>query len=203
MAFINNTYVFVSDEQVSRGVEVSEHPVESGLDVTDNIKRSPVAISISGEIVGNNAASVLSLITGLHQGGKLVKYSGRNILKNAIIERFDTSHPAEIYGGCAFDMVIREIRVAKSAYVPPVASTATNTTTKKATVGGTQQVEKNSTSATYHKVKKGESLWSIAKAYYGSGTQWKKIAEANGNPKVIYPYDKNAKDHKNSYLLIP
>lgn len=190
MAFINNTYIFVSDEQVSRGVEVSDHPVEQGLDITDNIKRSPVTISISGEIVGKNAASDLSLLMSLHQNGKLVKYSGRNILSNAIIERFDTSHPAEIYGGCAFDMVLREIRIAKSAYVPPATVTAESTTTKKTTVGGTQQVEKNSTGKTIHTVKRGESFWKIAQAYYGSGTQWKKIADANGNPSVIHPNDK-------------
>lgn len=46
----------------------------------------------------------------------------------------------------------------------------------------------------YHTVVKGESLWSIAKKYYGSGLDWQKIFEANGdkikNKDLIYPGQK-------------
>lgn len=181
MAFINNTYIFVQSEELQRGVDVSEHPVEQGLDLTDNIKRNPVKIYLSGEIVGENAASDLSLLTSLHHGGKLIKYSGRNILSNAVIEKFDTSHPLEIQGGCAFDMTLREIRVAKPAYVQPDNKS------------GTQQVESNAEKR-YHIVKKGDCLWNIAKAYYGNGALYTKIYEANKDqikdPHWIYPNQK-------------
>ena len=59
MALINDYYVFVIDEAVKRGVTISEHPVESGLSLTDNVKRNPKIISINGEIVGKNAKTVL------------------------------------------------------------------------------------------------------------------------------------------------
>ena len=39
-----------------------------------------------------------------------------------------------------------------------------------------------STGGTKYKVKKGESLWSIAQARYGNGNKWKAIAAAN--PKI-------------------
>lgn len=188
MAYINNYYVFVETEEVSRGVEVSSHPVEKGLDVTDNVKRSPVTISIDGEIVGPNATSTLSSLIALHQSGQYVKYSGRNILKNAIIESFDTGHPNTITGGCSFSMTIQEIRVAKSAYVPQPTSSRAPAVTKKPTQNGTQQVQSN-TAKKYHTVKKGDTLWAIAKAYYGDGSQFNKIYEANkstmSNPNVL------------------
>ncbi|MGO0854004.1 LysM peptidoglycan-binding domain-containing protein, partial [Clostridioides difficile] len=40
-----------------------------------------------------------------------------------------------------------------------------------------------------HKVSKGDSLWSLAKKYYGNGDLWKKIYDANKklikNPDII------------------
>lgn len=46
-------------------------------------------------------------------------------------------------------------------------------------------------SAKTYTVKKGDTLWAIAKKYLGSGTQYKKIYEANKdkikNPSLIYP----------------
>lgn len=45
---------------------------------------------------------------------------------------------------------------------------------------------------TTYTVKKGDCLWTIAKKFYGSGADWKKIYEANRNtigknPNLIYP----------------
>lgn len=171
MALINNIYVFVQDESVSRGIKKSEHPVESGFSVTDNIRRNPVTISISGEIVGKDAAKDLRTLSNLHQQGKAVKYSGRNIMNLAIIEEFETGHPIDIYGGCSFEMKLTELMVAAPAYVAA-------STNKKSTKSGTQQVQTKKNEK-YHIVKKGDTLWSIAKKYYGKGIELSKIYNAN------------------------
>ena len=44
------------------------------------------------------------------------------------------------------------------------------------------------TSKRYYTVVKGDSLWAIAKKYYGSGHLYPKIAKANNieNPDIIY-----------------
>lgn len=171
MALINNYYVFVQDEDLKRGVTISEHPVESGLNITDNVKRDPITISIRGEIVGSNAAKVLEKITALHQKGNYVKYVGRNILSKALITSFDTSHPNTIYGGCSFTMEIKEVRIAQSPRI------VRRTTTQK-------QVTKKSTSSSSSKkytVKRGDTLWAIAKKYYGNGAKYTKIVSANKN----------------------
>ena len=173
MALINKQYVFVLSEEVQRGVNVSEHPVESGLKITDNVRREPVVIKIKGEIVGKKAASKLSKITKLHQKGKYVKYIGRNVMNNAIITSLNTSHPNTVYGGCEFDMELKEIRIAKS----PVQKKK-----GKKTKGGTKQVTKKSkknTRAKTYTVKSGDTLWSIANKYYGKGASCTKIKTAN------------------------
>lgn len=50
----------------------------------------------------------------------------------------------------------------------------------------------NAPSGGSYVVKKGDCLWKIAKQFYGNGSQWQKIYNANkavigGNPNLIYP----------------
>ncbi len=40
MALINQIYVFVETEEVKRDTQISDHPVEEGIDLTDQVKRS-------------------------------------------------------------------------------------------------------------------------------------------------------------------
>lgn len=186
IALLNEYYIFVKEESVQRGVQISEHPVESGLNVTDNVKRNAKVIRLTGEIVGEDAQKTLENIEALHNGGKFVKYIGRNILANALITSFDTGHTNEIHGGCSFEMDIKEVRISKS---PLVVKKKSN---KKKTSSGKKQTTKKSTKNTKtktYKVKKGDTLWSIAKKYYGKGAKYTKIVNANKklikNPKVI------------------
>lgn len=76
------------------------------------------------------------------------------------------------------------------------ASTSTNKTssTSNKTTSSTNRpastTNKTATSTTTHTVKKNESLWKIAKKYYGDGNQWRKIYDANkktigSNPNKI------------------
>lgn len=48
------------------------------------------------------------------------------------------------------------------------------------------------TSSTEYKVKSGDTLWAIAKKFYGDGSKYKVIAEKNNikNPNLIYPEQK-------------
>lgn len=175
MALLNNTYIFVQDEEVKRGITASEHPVENGINITDHVKRNAVTISLRGEIVGKNAAAVLSKITGLHQSGGLVNYSGRNILKNAIITSFDTGHPNTIHGGCSFTMELKEIRIATTSYKE-------NPQTAEKTTAGTQQVEQGDNKAVYHTVKKGDTIWGLVNKTYKSVVSTTVQAVINANP---------------------
>lgn len=163
MALLNNKYIFVKEESLNSDVEVSEHPVEKGMDVTDNVRRNPLALSISGEIVGKHAKKKENTIRSWHQKGKLVHYVGVRTMKSAIITQFNTSYSSDIYKGCAFDMELKEIRFAESPYKKKKKKTA------KKTKAGTKQVTNNKSGKIYHKVKKGETISSISRLYASKG----------------------------------
>lgn len=186
MALINNLYVCVTDEEIERGVTVTEHPVEKGLPITDNVKREALKLSVSGYIVdakSTKAKTIIDKLANYSKNGEYVKYIGRSILSNALITDFSTKYTNKVNGGCTFSMEIKEVRIAQSAYTG---------TSKKNT--SNKQVTQQSNSKRYYTVKTGDCLWDIAKRYYGDGSQYIKIYNANRdkikNPDLIYPNQK-------------
>lgn len=164
MALINNNYVFVKEESVTRDTESTSHAVEKGIDITDHIRRKPVEISISGSIVSHNgkkAYDILTNILNLQKNGSLISYVGRNAINNMQIQSFNTSHPNSVWGGCEFDMVLKEVRIAKSAYKPPAKKA-------KKKSAGTQQPSKGKNTNIYHTVKKGDTVWALVTKTYKS-----------------------------------
>ncbi len=55
LAYINDLYIHVVDEELSLESEISSHPVETGIDVIDTIKESPAILSLTGKIVDYEA----------------------------------------------------------------------------------------------------------------------------------------------------
>ena len=137
---------------------------------TDHVQRDPLELRISGKLVGADAETVRSNLETLQKNGSYVKYIGKEIISNAVILSFDTSRDIETDGGMSFDMTIREIRVAQSAY----RDAATGKTVKS----GTQQVARNNQEI-YHTVKSGDTLYSLSLMYYGNDTGYVKLYEAN------------------------
>lgn len=183
MALINDIYVFIESESVRREAQVSQHPVEEGIDLTDHVRRSPVSLSLAGAIVGEDYENDVLRLDELHRTGELVEYVGVNLLSDAIIASFTTEHTGETKGGCWFTMEICEVRITASPFVAGSGN------------AGTQQIEEGASAAeaapaarTYV-VQNGDTLWHLAEAYYGNGSQFTVIFNANrdklSDPDVI------------------
>ena len=173
MALINDTYVFVNTEDVSREVTASSHPVEEGIELTDHVRQSPLVLSLTGEIVGAEYEDDIARIEQMQKDGELVEYAGVNVLSDVLVTKFTTTHDGAIYGGCQFTMELREIRIAASPYVAGSGNNAT------------QQIEEapappaQEPPARTHTVKSGDTLSGLARTYYGKASLFPQIFNAN------------------------
>lgn len=104
----------------------------------------------------------------------------------ATIESFDYTEEGGDPGTFQYSISLKEYREIAVRQVNVDVSSGTATVQKAA-----QRVDNTVTPQTYT-VKSGDCLWNIAKKLLGSGSQYKKIYEANkgtigGNPNLIYP----------------
>ena len=197
MAYINDMYVFVESESVSRTVDTSSHPVESGLELTDNVSRKNIELSISGEIVGEDSYKIQTELKRIMNAGELVVYSGRNIMSNYLITKFSTDHPNTIWGGCSFSMSLVEVRVANSSYTENQSKNESDTYTVD--IGCNQvQVNKN-TSGVRHIVKTGDTWLTLCgnadSPYHKYGMSYNDFVKINSSGGVYSEVDKNGAKH--------
>lgn len=172
-------YLFVKTETPTSEIETVAHPVESGINITDHVRKKPDEISLEGEIVGENAKDILEQIKQINQTGVVVTYVGVNYFKNGQIMNFETEHNNEIAGGCTFTMTIREVRFAQNSYDPAGGAGAAEQTTrpiKETTSVGVQQRTRNSTSdIVTHTVKNGDTDYLIAQRYRSEGATYEEV----------------------------
>lgn len=139
----------VESESPQYSNEITSHPVESGQDVSDHIKQTPIKFNINGVVTGDDAAQKLETLKQYRNSGQLLQYVGRNLIKNVVIEDLSTQHNATVRNGFAFSIALHQIRIATSQTTviqladpvspKPIGPVATTTQTKKVTNKGTQQ----------------------------------------------------------------
>lgn len=193
MAKLGTYKIQVVEESAAFAVDATDYEVETGVNLTDHVKRKNATFSITGKVVGTKdhvARLEKYLLDSMNKGARL-KYVGRSRFSNVIILSFNKRQHSKVANGFEFDMQLREVRVAKS-------SVKRNSQTGKTQNGGTTQKQPvGKTTARYYVVKKGDTLWHIAKKYYGK-PDYARIYNANRsiikNVNLIYPGQK---------LLIP
>ncbi|GGF77213.1 hypothetical protein GCM10010912_22870 [Paenibacillus albidus] len=116
MAQIDGKYITVESESPSFPVSVTEQPVEKGINLIDHIQAQARTLSLSGVIVGPDAAKTRAYIIAAKDKGQIINYVGRNQFKGLITD-FSTGHDYTTADGFTFSMELREIRIATSSYV--------------------------------------------------------------------------------------
>lgn len=102
----------VSEEPTLSG-ETTDKPVEKGSDVSDHFKSNPTTISLSGSVVGEDAAKKLSTLKKYHREATLLRYVGRSIFDNMIILSIPTKHNVNNINGFDFDITLKQITISE------------------------------------------------------------------------------------------
>ncbi|MFF0831027.1 phage baseplate protein [Brevibacillus sp. NPDC003359] len=160
MAMINGMYVLVESEDPKFEVDVTDQPVEDGINVSDHVQRKPYTMDISGFIVGDDAAQIREKIKAIAANGELVEFQGRNLFSGLIVS-FVTSHTNRVANGFAFSLSMKEIRTAKSSYVETLPMPI------KAQVAPVVSAGRKQT-----KKKKGTAEKKVEKVKFKAGTPW-------------------------------
>ena len=116
--------------------------------------------------------------------------TGTHINMPVLIDEFTTTIRAGAVGDIYFTLELTQYSAPPNSLIQS-GSTSTGTSGKRPDKINTATV----TSSTTYTVKKGDSLWKIAKQFYSQGSQWRKIYNANrkvvgANPNLIHPGQK-------------
>lgn len=169
--------IHVVNESLQGDVDVIEHPAEEGLPITDHVQKQPFILSISGTIVrptNERVERVISVLEKFRDTGKLLTYEGRRIYHNVVIQNFTFEADKTIANGYRFTASLKQIRIAKTAYVnlPPKSKTQV----KPVSNVGRKQTENKKSSPIYHVVKKGDTYSGLGQKY---GVSWQQIEKWN------------------------
>ena len=185
MALINGVYVFVKEESIDRKMTISEHALESGTNLCDNIRGEPDVLHISGAIVGEDFSDRLYLLCTYMASGIVVRYEGRYVMRNALIQTITTRYLNTVWGGCEFDMTIRGIYVVRNTFEVGMYSGPLRVeTTRQNGMKEIQHLE--DTHIRFHVMRAGESIWYLAEEYKGYGVTVESIKELNEKRKDIF-----------------
>ena len=137
--------------------------------------------SVSHFYGGQEPESILAMLKSWQDSGDPVRLiiSGSDINDAFLIE--DVSETlAEGDRDVGLTVTLREYKF-KSALAALAGGSGTSSTS-----AGTKRTDER-TAAKSYTVKRGDTLWDIAHRFYGSGTQWRRIAEKNGvtNPRTL------------------
>lgn len=102
----------VESEELDYSNDVTDHPVETGEDVSDHVKNKPIGATITGVCAGPMAAQKRQQLVSYRNNRQPVLYTGRNILRDMVITGLSTIHDKEVGDGFKFTIILRQVRIA-------------------------------------------------------------------------------------------
>jgi LysM repeat protein len=178
MALLGGYEIHVITETPEYSVNVTQYPVEDDIALTDHVERLPSMMTITGKILGPDAANIREKLKEAMYSGQRLDYVGRNAFRQVLIASIETEHDYEVANGYRFTMTLQQVRIAKPSYAPLLNDPILLAQVKPTTSAGQQQVADKPSAGTpqMHTIRRGETFYSIAPKY---GTTWQAILALN------------------------
>ncbi|MDL2253311.1 hypothetical protein LJC49_04470 [Ruminococcaceae bacterium OttesenSCG-928-I18] len=187
MAKLGDLYIWVKEENVDSAVAISEHAVETGVSVTDHVRKKPTQLNLEGEVVGSDYLNNLNIIQSWQHSGAILTYIGRVVFKGAQIQSFTYQLNSGIAGGAKFDMTLREVRIARNVYEVGLGYTGSMEIRWVNGLGIDRLVNLSSQEERYHTLMAGETLYYVANQYRTRGVTVAGIQDLNRAREVFSP----------------
>jgi LysM repeat protein len=178
LATLGGHEIHVITEDPTYSVNITQHPVESDIDLTDHVERKPTTMEITGKILGPVASDIRDQLVEAMMSGTRLDYIGRNAFRSALLARFSTTHDKDVANGYRFTATLQQVRVAQPSYAPLMNDPILLAEAKDTTNAGRQQLADQPPEGTeqQHEMRRGETLYSIAPKY---GTSWQQLLALN------------------------
>lgn len=115
MASINGRYIMTEKEDLSYNVEITQQPVEKGIDISDHVQRKARTLSISGLVAGVDAAEMHRFLTDCQDQGEIVNFIGRTTMRG-LLSGLSTSRDYTVADGFTYSVTITEVLIASTSY---------------------------------------------------------------------------------------
>mgnify|MGYP001397564794 CR=1 FL=1 len=178
MAMLGGYEIHVISEFPDYSVNVTQYPVEDDIDLTDHVERLPSMLTVTGKILGPDAANIREKLKEAMYRGERLDYVGRNAFRQVLITNISTEHDYEVANGYRFTMTLQQVRIAKPSYAPFLNDPIMMSQVKPTTSAGRQQVADKPPAGRqqFHTIRRGETFYSIAPKY---GTTWQTLLALN------------------------
>jgi len=107
----------VTEERPEFNTDVSDHPIEDGASVSDHVALRPISVPMNGVIAGQGAGDKIATLRRWRNERHRLKFTGRNIFKNYVIQEFSSEHDAGVGDGFRFRLVLQQVQIVKPALV--------------------------------------------------------------------------------------
>ncbi|NLU42211.1 MAG: hypothetical protein GXX08_08405 [Firmicutes bacterium] len=103
----------VREESPDYAADVSENAVEDGHEIADHVKQRPLSLSLTVTLTGRDWEQRRRRLAEIMKAKELVRYVGREIHENLVIERISPSYSKDIANGCVLGITLRQVEIAR------------------------------------------------------------------------------------------
>lgn len=187
MGLLGGKYIWVKEEDMDYPVETSLHPVETGAEITSHVKQGAASLALSGYInEEHNPGGVQATVVffkEMMRGGFALAYIGRNILTNCHIVQFSTGASNNPANGVAFDMTLRELRIARNNFTDGAGYNGDLIITAMNYEGTMMLQALSEVRERFHQLQPGDTLYYVAEQFATKGVTADGLREMNrGRP---------------------